>query len=119
MSHERFTPGPWSASAPDGTYHDVIRIFADSDPEGALPVAICPQRQSAIMSVFAGQTDATTEAAANARLIAAAPDLLALLIEAGDFIQPFNRAEELLDRIDAVIGKATGQTIMSHEMGDK
>lgn len=69
-------PGPWAASAPDGSYHDVIRIFADSDPEGAAPVAICPQRQSAIMSVMTGQTDSTTEAAANARLIAAAPELL-------------------------------------------
>lgn len=68
------TPGPWYASAPDGSYHDVIRIYSNSDI--TVPVAVCPQRQSAIMSVIAGQTDATTEAAANARLIAAAPDLL-------------------------------------------
>ena len=73
------TPGPWSASAPDGSYHDVIRIFVDADPEGVAPVAICPQRQSAIMSVMSGQKNDTTEAAANGRLIAAAPDLLAAL----------------------------------------
>lgn len=72
---QKHTPGPWSASAPDGSFHDVIRIFADADPEGALPVAICPQRQSAIMSVLSGQSDATTEAAGNARLIAAAPEM--------------------------------------------
>lgn len=39
---------------------------------------------------------------------AADPTLLALLIEAAEFIQPFNRAEELSDRIEAAIKSALG-----------
>lgn len=72
---EGVTPGEWEGSAPDGSYHDVIRVFADDDPEGAIPVTICPQRNSAIIEVLRGRTDATTEAAANARIIAASPRL--------------------------------------------
>lgn len=68
------TPGPWKASQPDGDYHDVIRIYADSNDQR--PVAICPQMNSAGISVICGMTNETTEAAYNARLIAAAPDLL-------------------------------------------
>lgn len=33
-------------------------------------------------------------------------ELLAILKECADFIQPFNRAEDLLDRVDSVIAKA-------------
>ncbi|WP_395451165.1 hypothetical protein ACHMW7_16060 [Aminobacter sp. UC22_36] len=35
-----------------------------------------------------------------------APDLLAVLKEAADFIQPFNRAADLLDRVEAAIATA-------------
>ncbi|MBZ9807656.1 hypothetical protein [Mesorhizobium sp. ESP-6-2] len=34
-------------------------------------------------------------------------EMLAVLKDAAEFIQPFNRAEELLDRIEAVFSKAT------------
>ena len=114
----KFTEGPWAASAPDGSYHDVIRIFAEADPDGAAPVAICPQRQSAIMSVFAGQTDSTTEAAHNARLIAAAPDLLEAIEQAAEWASQELRwanASDLsiwLEReehLRAVISKAIGK----------
>ena len=33
-------------------------------------------------------------------------DLLELLNECADFVQPFNKAEDLLDRIEAAIAKA-------------
>jgi hypothetical protein len=33
-------------------------------------------------------------------------ELYELLAEAGEFIQPFNRAEELSDRIEAALAKA-------------
>lgn len=46
---------------------------------------------------------------ANARLIAAAPDLLAMLVEAANFIQPYSVGQELLERIDAAIAHATGE----------
>jgi len=44
----------------------------------------------------------------DARLIAAAPDLLETLVEAANFIQPYSVGHELLERIDAAIAKATG-----------
>ena len=43
-----------------------------------------------------------------AERIAADSDLLAALEEAAEFIQPFNRAEDLLDRMEAAIAKAKG-----------
>lgn len=43
----------------------------------------------------------------NMRAMVATPDILALLAEAADFIQPFNRAEELLDRIEGALSKAS------------
>lgn len=46
---------------------------------------------------------------ANANLIAAAPDLYTLLEEAGEFIQPFNRGEELSARIYAALARARGE----------
>lgn len=47
---------------------------------------------------------------ADARLIAAAPELLNMLIKSADFIQPYNsdEAQELLSNIDALLAKATG-----------
>jgi hypothetical protein len=45
---------------------------------------------------------------ANARLIAAAPDLLEMLVEAANFIQPYSVGQNLLERIDAAIAKAKG-----------
>jgi hypothetical protein len=49
-------------------------------------------------NVFLDKADALNDAA---------PDMLAALKDAAEFIQPFNRAEELLDRIEAAISKAT------------
>jgi hypothetical protein len=36
-------------------------------------------------------------------------ELLAVLNDAADFVQPFNRAEALLDKIEALIEKVTSQ----------
>lgn len=50
------------------------------------------------------------EAAAELRrLDALVGELVETLEEAGDFIQPFNRADELLGKIDAAIAKAKEQ----------
>ncbi len=39
------------------------------------------------------------------RLRAVNAELVALAVEAAEFIQPFNRARELLDRIEAALAK--------------
>lgn len=88
MTH---TPGPWFVKG------QFIGPRLSEDSGIQLKVA----------RVAGDETDA--EADANAHLIAAAPDLLEALVEAAEFIQPFNRAEDLLDRIDAAIAKATGR----------
>jgi hypothetical protein len=81
-SKRTHTPTPWRASAPDGSYHDVIRIYAKSDKDGAMPVAVCPQRNSPVLEMLAGSKDDTTEAARNAALIVAACNAHAKLVEA-------------------------------------
>lgn len=87
MSTTQHTPGPWEH---DGPPHNII-------------VWSSPENRICFLT-----SDGPTEA--NARLIAAAPDLLAALKEAADFVQPFNRAEDLLDKIEAVIAKAEGRS---------
>lgn len=37
-------------------------------------------------------------------------ELVEALVEAGDFVQPFNRADELLGKIDAALAKAKEKT---------
>ncbi len=61
----KHTPGTLEATAPDGEYHDVIRIYSAERPD--IPVAVCPQLHSAGISVLMGQKNDITEAAANAR----------------------------------------------------
>lgn len=84
---EEFTKGPWrwlgNWLVPEEPTADAILSYTSAD-------------------------DGLHGKAADKSLLAAAPDMLAMLIEAAEFIQPFNRAEELLDRIDVVIAKARG-----------
>lgn len=79
---ETHSPLPWKASAPDGSYHDVIRIYSESDGPDALPIAVCPQRNSPALEVLAGRTNETTEAAGNAAIIVSACNAHAKLVEA-------------------------------------
>lgn len=121
MSHERFTKGPWSVV--DNSW-EVSTVYG---PDGET-VAECP-----INSTVLEDTQHIWEPIkeANTRLIAAAPELLASVIE---LLEPLERAsaelvsrgkvadenaEAAFDRARAAIAKATGQTNMSHEMGDK
>lgn len=85
----KHTNGPW--------------MVRDDDEDGVVSIV----GNSGI--VLARVRTATVEPGdENARLIAAAPELLAALVEAANFIQPFNSASNLLEKLDAVIAKATG-----------
>jgi len=86
---EKYTPGPWNLkSGVDFEYKHQIR---DSEEK---PVVFWP--------VYAGQTKKTAEA--NARLIAAAPDLL----EACVYFEEFGNMMESRKKIASAIAKATG-----------
>jgi hypothetical protein len=91
MNSTAHTPGPWRYQEKSDAYTHIVRAGEHR--------FICQLPQ-----------DTSGKAEADARLIAAAPDMLALLNEAAEFIQPFNRAEDLLDRIEAAIAKAEGRT---------
>jgi hypothetical protein len=85
----KFTPGPWRYQEESDAYTHIVRAGEH--------YFVCQLPQ-----------DTSGKAEANARLIAAAPDMLTILNECADFVQPFNRASDLLDRIEAVIAKAEG-----------
>ncbi len=99
------TPGPWIAlRGVDGEPHrwGVFQAVADR-----------PNYHIASVENGApGDTLKTEEA--NARLFAAAPDLLALLVEARSWVDGdekiFPREQDICNRIDAAIAKARGET---------
>jgi len=89
-SMSKHTPGPWSASE-------------EFDDNESLGIAITAGRRRQVVRVF----DISQEGFANAALIAAAPDLLAVLEHVLD------RATMpgfLRDKVKAAIVKATGAT---------
>lgn len=94
------TPGPWLVAGPgDGFQSDELCIDARGDD--SLHVAmVWPM----------GDGDTTAEQEANARLIAAAPDLLASLRELHDWMRDHAKVVESLDiltRSHAILEKAT------------
>ena len=106
MSHEGFTKGPWEVRTKTCIGGPAPCIDYDHGNVGGqiASLALCDN------------------AAANARLIASAPDLLEALQNLTDNIVIAFPALEMLGSITAArtaISKATGQTTMSHEMGDK
>lgn len=95
------TPGPWLVEGAT-----LIWSFAGHATVAAVG---SPRRDQ-----FVGYSPLTlgdadfNEARANARLIAAAPDLLAALIAVKDFIEGVPNAPEPFGMVRAVITKATG-----------
>ena len=94
------TPGPWQATRSDHSEgYDVWWITA------------CPaaNQEKEIATVAGGYPHERHEA--NARLIAAAPDLLAMLAEAHDIIDAIGQPEtaEVAARMRAVIATAKGE----------
>jgi hypothetical protein len=93
-----FTPGPWHVSALDGRTCGPSRLLV-------LSGTTVPQLQAvAIVTLRTGETDA------NARLIAAAPDLLAALKDLYPLVEDCwdGPAWTCLRIIEAAIAKAEG-----------
>lgn len=90
----KFTPGPWK-------WFETENGDARVNPQnGGLVIAQCSVRDPF-----------DTEQSANARLIATAPDLLEMLVEAHDIIDAIGQPEtaEVAARMRAVIAKAKGE----------
>jgi len=90
----KHTPGPWIIHWNIGDFH---RIIAANDPDMGFIGRVCDHAPT--------DGDMEAEAKANAKLIAAAPDILDALIRVrcyGDLGGP------LADIADAAIEKATG-----------
>lgn len=91
----KHTPGPWLVA----NTHDAYAVRGD---DGMRPIAYIEPSEI----TFAGKEVTTPEDKANARLIAAAPELLAAL---EDLLAPYNMAEEYQAKIAharAAIAKA-------------
>ena len=96
----KHTPGPWTYSKGQGLYEQ--RYVIDSEPGRAL--AVC--------AGFEPRNEA------NARLIAAAPELLALMQDVLPILESMDHQREegdepmpLIDQVRATIAKATGKTL--------
>lgn len=97
MSQAKHTPGPWVV---DG---DVIR--GDQQRNGSISVA------SMLDVSYPYGRRAGESKHANARLIAAAPELLDALVEAASGYSEFSEGDcEILRKCRAAIAKATGET---------
>ena len=88
MSAFKGTPGPWSVGAEDSDSGEV-EVVSEARPY--------------VCMVLPGAIDGTT--AANARLIAAAPELLAVL----QHIHAYGYSMQEYEMVKAAITKATGE----------
>lgn len=104
------TPGPWKVGRELGVSQlmPAIEILREvTFVEGASPTTYHLAEVSYPTSM--GGTAGAAERHANARLIAAAPDLLAALTEAEDYLRNCANSPEIADRCRAAIAAATGQ----------
>ena len=109
MSH---TPGPWSSEGLNvGDMAEMLYLTQDSDHYKE-PIRICLIAGHE-WKVPKGKRDErcylTESSVADARLIAAAPDMLAMLHRLEDLPNRWDEAEPLWDELRALIAKATGQ----------
>jgi len=101
----KHTPGPWEASEPDESYHDVIRIWAvGQSHEDYVPVAICPTKPSSTQQLLGVPNTSVS----NAALIAAAPDMLEALETVAMHIESDNALWDVYPNVISVIAKAEG-----------
>ena len=87
------TPGPWAVGSHCMTAHVVYADGGDGEQVAAASRAALPD----------------SESDANARLIAAAPDLLAVLEQVRDFWSGGDAPEALENAIHAAIARANGK----------
>jgi len=94
----KFTPGPWTTDDIDQS--DFYRYVVGENK------IVCRVKLKNFMG------NKREHAEADARLIAAAPDLLAMLVEAHDIIDAIGQPEtaEVAGRLRAVIAKAKGES---------
>lgn len=97
----KHTPGPW-------------RYYTEPQPNGCPIVGNGQGLMVAMLAHSTRQPEQREEALANARLIAAAPELLEAIIAArklwGDYLPAGNsNAMKAMKLVDAAIAKATGQ----------
>ena len=108
-----FTPGPWRVGTEHGAeqLRPSIRILRDvTYAEGARPTTYVIG--DVTYPTTAGNTVGAEERRANARLIAAAPDMYAVLRELAECSQYWSEYDVPLgihDRIVAALAKARGQ----------
>ena len=98
------TPGPWKVGGKAGLYCDDVQITSDKEP---VAIAV-PRRSYCIMSLARRPPE---ELAANALLIASAPDLLAaaeLAVAWAEQVPAPYRDWPHIDSARAAIAKATG-----------
>lgn len=99
MNKLTHTPGPWKVNDIEGI------VYFEDKPNGEEP-GICHTQTTEMYSLSPDQ------AAANAKLIAAAPDLLAVLLEAQElldsvaFVSQEGDTDDILKKISKVIAKA-------------
>lgn len=110
----KFTPGPWQFEPHNLYQSDFNGMDGEDFPLGYISTSPTPQPIFALHTILEFGFDTQT---ANARLIAAAPELLQVLQEAVEDLLMLSRAQwceyegsedELVGRARAAIAKATG-----------
>ena len=111
----KFTPGPWIADSVN-TLDDSVTAVWQNDGRGDYylrTAQVCECLWSSQEDRETGENDPTlAEAEANARLIAAAPDLLSALVESNKILHSLPATCDLVRAIcanDSAIAKATGE----------
>lgn len=110
------TPGPWAIETDhDDDIEDTVLIHGAADAPGLVPVALVYTADAFPCVDDEDRADFESECNANARLIAAAPDLLKELETAiawiADMSGPYAPTrDEILPQLRATIAKAHGET---------
>ncbi len=109
MSAQQHTPGPWKKGNPNDDWRSPYR--EDNKTSVSLNVEAGSGEVIAMAVICYDEwtnKEKDAELKANARLIAAAPELLAVLLEAVE--QPMRtEGSDWWVRVNAAIGKATGE----------